>query len=87
MSAVDMKTDSKIRDGLKKFMPDSTQIIVAQRISSIEHADIIVVLKDGRVVAKGSHDELFKSCEIYRNMAVSQEKSRITRATKEEGAK
>ncbi|RIY27722.1 ABC transporter, partial [Bifidobacteriaceae bacterium WP022] len=51
MSAVDMKTDSKIRDGLKKFMPDSTQIIVAQRISSIEHADIIVVLKDGRVVA------------------------------------
>ena len=87
MSAVDMKTDSKIRDGLKKFMPDSTQIIVAQRISSIEHADIIVVLKDGRVVAKGSHDELFKSCEIYRNMAVSQEKSRITSATKEEGAK
>lgn len=82
-----MKTDSKIRDGLKKFMPDSTQIIVAQRISSIEHADIIVVLKDGRVVANGSHDELFKSCEIYRNMVVSQEKSRITSATKEEGAK
>ena len=87
MSAVDMKTDSKIRDGLKKFMPDSTQIIVAQRISSIEHADIIVVLKDGRVVANGSHDELFKSCEFYRNMAISQEKSSITGATKEEGAK
>ncbi|RFT35745.1 hypothetical protein CG402_00280, partial [Bifidobacteriaceae bacterium NR020] len=77
----------KIRDGLKKFMPDSTQIIVAQRISSIEHADIIVVLKDGRVVANGSHDELFKSCEFYRNMAISQEKSSITGATKEEGAK
>ena len=72
-----MKTDRKIREGLKKFMPDSTQIIVAQRISSIEHADIIVVLQNGRILAKGSHEELIKSCELYKNMAASQAKSRV----------
>ena len=77
MSAVDMKTDRKIREGLKNFMPDSTQIIVAQRISSIEHADIIVVLQNGRILAQGSHEELIKSCEIYKNMAASQAKSRV----------
>lgn len=78
MSAVDMKTDRKIRESLKQFMPDSTQVVVAQRISSIEHADIIIVLKNGRIVAQGSHDELMRSCEMYRNMAVSQAKSRVT---------
>ena len=77
MSAVDMKTDRKIREGLKKFMPDSTQIIVAQRISSIEHADIIVVLQNGRMLSCGTHDELLKSCETYRNMAESQAKSSV----------
>ncbi len=77
MSAVDMKTDRKIREGLKKFMPDSTQIIVAQRISSIEHADIIVVLQNGRILAQGSHNDLINSCELYKNMAESQAKSRV----------
>ena len=77
MSAVDMKTDAKIREGLKKFMPDSTQIIVAQRISSIEHADIIVVLQNGRILAQGSHSDLINSCELYKNMAESQAKSRV----------
>ena len=77
MSAVDMKTDRKIREGLKNFMPDSTQIIVAQRISSIEHADIIVVLQNGRIFAQGSHNDLINSCELYKNMAESQAKSRV----------
>ncbi len=77
MSAVDMKTDAKIREGLKKFMPDSTQIIVAQRISSIEHADIIVVLQNGCILAQGSHSDLINSCELYKNMAESQAKSRV----------
>lgn len=72
MSAVDVKTDAKIRENLRYFMPDSTQIIVAQRVSSCMHADLIVVLKDGRVVAKGKHSELMKSCETYRKMAISQ---------------
>lgn len=72
MSAVDVKTDAKIRENLRHFMPDSTQIIVAQRVSSCMQADLIVVLKDGRVVAKGKHSELMESCEIYRKMAISQ---------------
>lgn len=72
MSAVDVKTDAKIRENLRHFMPDSTQIIVAQRVSSCMYADLIVVLKDGRVVAKGKHSELMESCEIYRKMAISQ---------------
>lgn len=72
MSAVDVKTDAKIRKNLRHFMPDSTQIIVAQRVSSCMHADLIVVLKDGRVVAKGKHSELMESCETYRKMAISQ---------------
>ncbi len=72
MSAVDVKTDAKIRENLRHFMPDSTQIIVAQRVSSCMHADLIVVLKDGRVVAKGKHSELMESCETYRKMAISQ---------------
>lgn len=72
MSAVDVKTDAKIRENLRHFMPDSTQIIVAQRVSSCMHADLIVFLKDGRVVAKGKHSELMESCEMYRKMAISQ---------------
>ncbi len=72
MSAVDVKTDAKIRENLRHFMPDSTQIIVAQRVSSCMYADLIVVLKDGRVLAKGKHSELMESCEIYRKMAISQ---------------
>lgn len=72
MSAVDVKTDAKIRENLRHFMPDSTQIIVAQRVSSCMYADLIVVLKDGRVVAKGKHSELMESCETYRKMAISQ---------------
>lgn len=72
MSAVDVKIDAKIRENLRHFMPDSTQIIVAQRVSSCMHADLIVVLKDGRVVAKGKHSELMESCETYRKMAISQ---------------
>lgn len=72
MSAVDVKTDAKIRENLRHFMPNSTQIIVAQRVSSCMHADLIVVLKDGRVVAKGKHSELMESCETYRKMAISQ---------------
>ena len=78
MSAVDMKTDRTIREGLKKFMPDSTQIIVAQRVSSIEHANIIVVLQNGHVLAQGTHNELIASCEVYRDMALSQAKSQVS---------
>lgn len=77
MSAVDVKTDAKIRENLRHFMPNSTQIIVAQRVSSIEHADIIFVLEDGNIIAHGSNANLIASCKMYRDMAESQAKSRV----------
>ena len=90
MSAVDVKTDAKIRENLRHFMPNSTQIIVAQRVSSIEHADIIFVLEDGNIIAHGSNANLIASCKMYRDMVESQAKSRVQSqeniAIAEEGA-
>ena len=90
MSAVDVKTDAKIRENLRHFMPNSTQIIVAQRVSSIEHADVIFVLKDGHIIAHGSNANLIASCKMYRDMVESQAKSRVQSqeniAIAEEGA-
>ncbi|MBR2978037.1 MAG: ABC transporter ATP-binding protein, partial [Oscillospiraceae bacterium] len=53
-------------------LPDTTKIIVAQRVSAIRHADLILVLEDGRVIGKGTHDELMQSCETYRETATIQ---------------
>jgi len=71
-SALDMKTDAQLRAALKEKMSDKTIIIIAQRVSSIMDADQIVVLDQGTVVGIGSHSELLKSCEVYREIAVSQ---------------
>ena len=71
-SALDLKTDAKVRSELKKNVGDSTVIIVAQRISTILHADQILVMDDGVIVGKGTHEELLKSCETYRQIASSQ---------------
>ncbi len=71
-SALDFKTDAKLRKALKKYTKDSTILIVAQRISSIMHADKIVVLDQGEVVGMGTHKELLKSCDVYREIALSQ---------------
>ena len=71
-SALDFKTDAKLRKALKKYTKDSTILIVAQRISSIMHADRIVVLDQGEVVGMGTHKELLKSCDVYREIALSQ---------------
>lgn len=71
-SALDYKTDVTLRKALKHEIKDSTVIIVAQRISTILHADQILVLDDGKVVGKGTHAELLKSCEEYRQIASSQ---------------
>ena len=71
-SALDYRTDAKLRAELTRKLPDATKIIVAQRISTIRHADQILVLDRGAVVGKGTHDELMKNCSVYREIAMSQ---------------
>ena len=73
-SAVDTWTDALIRKGLKDRIPDTTKIVIAQRISSIEDADMIIVMNDGKIDAVGTHDELLKDNEIYREVYTSQTK-------------
>ena len=67
-SAVDTKTDALIREGFKSYIPDTTKIIIAQRITSVQDADIIVVMDNGEIADIGTHDELIKSSEIYRDV-------------------
>ena len=71
-SALDFKTDSTLRAELAKKTQDKTVIIVAQRINTILNADQIIVLEDGKVVGKGTHEELLKNNEIYKQIALSQ---------------
>ena len=71
-SALDFKTDSRLRSALKENTKDATTIIVAQRISTILHADRIIVLDDGHMAGMGTHAELIKNCEVYRQIAMSQ---------------
>ena len=73
-SAVDTKTDAMIRKAFREEIPDTTKFIIAQRISSIEDADKILVMDGGRIAAMGTHDELLQSCEIYREIYESQTK-------------
>ena len=71
-SALDMKTDVTLRKALAEHIIDSTRIIVAQRVGTILHAEQIIVIDEGRIVGKGTHKELMKTCEIYRDTAISQ---------------
>ncbi|MBO4951934.1 MAG: ABC transporter ATP-binding protein [Lachnospiraceae bacterium] len=71
-SALDYKTDRILREALRKECKDATKIIVAQRIGTIRDADKIIVLDDGQIVGMGTHDELMKNCEVYREIAYSQ---------------
>ena len=73
-SALDFKTDAALRAALTQEMRDSALLIIAQRISTILHADQIIVLKDGEVVGRGRHEELMETCEVYRAIAESQMK-------------
>ena len=72
-SAVDTATDAKIRGALKTALPGATKLIIAQRITSVMDADMILVLDDGRVVGQGNHEQLMDSCEIYREVYESQQ--------------
>lgn len=71
-SALDLKTDAALRKALKKKTGNSTVLIVAQRISTILHAEQIIVLDEGKVIGKGTHEELLKNCEVYKQIALSQ---------------
>lgn len=71
-SALDYRTDAALCEGLAKELPETTKIIVAQRISTVRHADRIIVLDRGEAVGTGTHDELMKTCPVYREIAESQ---------------
>lgn len=67
-SAVDTKTDAFIRKGFREFIPQTTKIIIAQRISSVQDTDLIIVMDNGKIAAAGKHNELIENCEIYREV-------------------
>ena len=72
-SALDYATDAKLRKAIREnYSGETTSVIVAQRISSIKHSDLILVIDDGRVTGSGCHDELMKSCELYKEISESQ---------------
>ena len=73
-SAVDTRTDAQIQQAFSAYIPETTKIIIAQRISSVQNADRIVVLDDGHIDAVGSHEELLHTSEIYREVYESQQK-------------
>ena len=73
-SAVDTRTDAMIREGFKTYIPETTKIIIAQRVVSVQDADMIVVMDGGKIIAKGNHEELLATCDIYREVYEQQVK-------------
>ena len=75
-SAVDTRTDALIRKGFREFIPDTTKIIIAQRVASVQDADRIIMMEGGRITAIGSHEELMKTCPVYRETYESQNRAK-----------
>ena len=73
-SAVDTHTDAKIREGFKKFIPETTKIIIAQRVASVKDSDLIIIMENGRIAEMGSHDQLMANSTIYREIYEQQTK-------------
>ena len=73
-SAVDTHTDALIREGFRHYIPETTKIIIAQRVASVQDADLILVMENGRIAASGTHDELMKTNDIYRETYLQQNK-------------
>ena len=74
-SAVDTRTDALIRKGFREFIPETTKIIIAQRIASVQDADRIILMEGGRISAVGSHEELMASSVVYREIYTSQNRA------------
>ena len=85
-SAVDTKTDALIREGLRTYLPDATKIIIAQRTSSVQDADRILVLDNGHVAGLGTHEELLESCPFYRDTYLAQNRTSQEGAGEKDGA-
>ena len=77
-SAVDMKTDALIRKAFAEEIPDTTKIIIAQRVASVEHADKIIVMDGGKIIAQGNHATLMENSNVYRETYEAQTKSKQT---------
>ena len=77
-SAVDTKTDKLIREAFHSEIPDTTKIIIAQRVASVEESDLILVMEEGRILARGTHAELLEHCDEYRNIYESQTKNQAS---------
>ena len=73
-SAVDTSTDALIRQGLRSYLPDTTKIIIAQRVASVQDADLILIMENGRIVASGTDETLLRDCDIYREIVQQQTK-------------
>lgn len=71
-SALDYQTDAKLRQAILENYPDTTLLMIAQRVSSIMSLDHILVVDEGKIIAQGTHQQLLAECEIYRDLAVSQ---------------
>ena len=80
-SAVDTRTDALIRKGFREFIPETTKIIIAQRVASVQDADRIIMMEGGRITVIGSHDELMKTCKVYRETYESQNRAKTESVT------